>query len=372
MISKLLEKKIVEVDKKFENWDEKMVNIPIYSPKNHVEDLTNSNYYHLISILRHFVKLVSDDYFGNKLGGYNIDLYMLTPSISSPLGPGSDSEGIQIKFGNLTTNLVDSSQFGFEPLLLNGFDLLYCYLPSMRGETPNKRHLNQFYHCEAEIKGTLNDLIPVVEGYIKFLAELLLLQKNVVRRLSRNYKKTHAHINTILSLPAFPRITFDEAINVLELNNCKHMVNYTHLGNDITPEGELKLAELLDFNCPFWITEFDRDRVPFYQKPLPNNEDKVLNADLIFPAIIKGSFGGEIVGCGQRQDSVDEMYKSLKRQGVDPDNYGWYINLRNMPSYSSTSGFGIGIERFIAWALAIDDIKKVILYPRLKNIKTFP
>ena len=71
------------------------------------------------------------------------------------MGPGSDSEVIPIKFGKYNSFLVDSSQFGFEPLLLNKLDKVYCYLPSMRGENPDKRHLNQFFHCEAEIKGTL-------------------------------------------------------------------------------------------------------------------------------------------------------------------------------------------------------------------------
>lgn len=73
---------------------------------------------------------------------------MLTPSVSSPTGPISDSEVIKIKFGKYDSYLVDSSQFGFEPLLLNRLDRVYCYLPSMRGENPDKRHLNQFFHCE--------------------------------------------------------------------------------------------------------------------------------------------------------------------------------------------------------------------------------
>jgi len=61
---------------------------------------------------------------------------MLTPSVSSPMGPGSDSEAIELQFGDLSTFLTDSSQFGFEPLIMNGLDKVYCYLPSMRGEDP--------------------------------------------------------------------------------------------------------------------------------------------------------------------------------------------------------------------------------------------
>jgi asparaginyl-tRNA synthetase len=93
---------------------------------------------------------------------------------------------------------------------------------------------------------------------------------------------------------------------------------------------------------------------------------------LIFPPIIKESFGGEIVGCGQRQDNPKEIYESLYRQNISPEPYEWYINLRKLPKYQVTSGFGLGIERFITWSLCRDDIKNSILYPRLKNVKTYP
>ncbi len=66
------------------------------------------------------------------------------------------------------------------------------------------------------------------------------------------------------------------------------------------------------------------------------------------------------------------MRESLRRQNIKSKHYEWYINLRNLPNYKTTSGFGLGIERFITWALCRDDIKNVIVYPRLKNIKTYP
>ncbi len=188
---------------------------PDYNPETHYLELTRSKYFQALLVLRHHFKMISDDYFGNELGAKNIDLFMLTPSISSPTGPGSDSE-------------------------------------------------------------------------------------------------------------------------------------------------------------PIWIKNFDRDRVPFYQKPDPENPERVICADLIFPPIIEGSFGGEIVGGGQRQDNEDEMRESLKRQNVDAEVYEWYINLRNLPNYEISSGFGLGVERFITWALARDDIKDAIPYPRLKNTRTYP
>lgn len=185
MLSKDIKRVIIEDDKIFENGNYKYL-MPDYSPNNHYKDLCSSDYYRALIVLRHYIKIVSDFYFSEKQKAKNVDLFMFTPSISSPMGQGSDSEAVPIKFGNLDTFLVDSSQFGFEPLIINGLDKVYCYLPSMRGEDSDKRHLNQFYHCEMEMKGELKDLIPIIEGYIRILAEALLLMTNIVEKIKKN------------------------------------------------------------------------------------------------------------------------------------------------------------------------------------------
>lgn len=372
MLPKNFKNQITNDDLKFKGIKLSSFNLPKYNPETHYLELTRSEYFHALIILRHHIKNTSDYYFGIKQGAKNIDLFMLTPSISSPVGPGSDSESIPIKFGKYNSNLVDSSQFGFEPLLLNGIDKVYCYLPSMRGEDPDKRHLNQFFHCEAEIKGSINDLIPIIEKYIKFLSETLLTMPNILARMSLDTEKTLLILHETIKSQKFPEITFDEAISKLIKSGNKQLVNFTKFGRDLTPGGELKLAEILKFDTPFWIKNYDRDRVAFYQKPILGNPNKVLNADLIFPPIIEGSFGGEVVGCGQRQDNPEEMYESLSRQNINSEPYEWYINLRKLPKYQITSGFGLGVERFITWSLCRDDIKDAIPYPRLKNIKTYP
>ncbi|MBN2197594.1 hypothetical protein JW698_00100 [Candidatus Wolfebacteria bacterium] len=372
MIPNYLCDQIKNDDLKFKNINPKFFALPIYDPKTYYIDLTRNRYFQALITLRHYIKVISDYYFGVVCGAKNVDLFMLTSSISSPMGSGSDSEAIPIKFGKFNSNLVDSSQFGFEPLLLNGIDKVYCYLPSMRGEKPDKRHLNQFFHCEAEIKGDMEQLIPIIERYIKILAGALILMPNILERISLNSEKTTISLNKIVGLKKFPEITFDAAVNALIKNSNKALVNFTEFGRDISSEGEIKLAEIFNFNIPFWIRNYDRDRVAFYQKPDPKNLNKVINADLIFPPIIKDAFGGEIIGCGQRQDNCQEMKDSLVRQSIKPEPYEWYIDLRKTPYYRTTSGFGLGIERFITWSLCRDDIKDAILYPRLKDIETYP
>ena len=372
MIPDYLKNHIKVDDLKFDIPEIPFFPLPEYKPDTHYLELTKESYFKGLIVLRHYLKIISDYYFAVECNAKNIDLFMITPSLSSPMGPGSNSSPIPIKFGKYDSFLTDSSQFGFEPLLLNNIDKVYCYLPSMRGEEPDSRHINQFFHCEAEIKGTLHDLIPIVEKYIQIIAEAFLLMPSLIKRMSMNPEQTFLTLNRIRIMKTFPEITFDFAVECLVNSGNKNLVIFHKTGRDISCEGELKLAELLNFSTPFWIKNYDRDRVPFYQKPHPENTDKVINADLIFPPIIQNAFGGEIVGCGQRQDSVEELFNSLSRQNIEIFPYEWYINLRKLPNYKSTSGFGLGIERFITWSLCQHDIKNAILYPRLKDIKTYP
>ena len=373
MLPNYIKKKLLKDDLKISDKSKASFLMPVYNPSNYYKDIALNNYFYALLLLRHYIKFTSDYYFGINLGAKNIDLFMTTPSVSSPMGPGSDSDPIKIKFGKYKTFLIDSSQFGFEPLLLNNFDKVYCYLPSMRGENPDARHLNQFFHCELEIIGNLEDLIPIVEKYIKFLCETVLLMDSSINKISSNSKKTKEILKKVIKLDSFPEITFDKAVNVLIKNKKKKYINFTNHGKDISNKGEIVLMKILKIDTPLWIKYFDRDRTPFYQKPCSENKDKTINADLLFPPITKNAFGGEIVGSGQRQDNPKEMYESLKRQNnISTKPYEWYIDLRRFSNYQTTSGFGLGIERFIAWALAKDNIRDVIPYPRLKNIKMLP
>jgi len=346
--------------------------VPDYDPLNHYLDLTKNKYFVALLYLRSHIKLISDYYFGILIEARNIDLFMLTPSVSSPVGPGSDSQAIPIKLGEISSYLVDSSQFGFEPLLLNDFDKVYCYMPSMRGEDCDKRHLNQFFHCEMEMRGELGEVKRITEGYIKIMCEVLLCIPDIIRLISTNYLKTREVLERVVQTKKFKEISFDAAVKVLEDHGKASLINYADHGRDISADGEMELFKCLGSDMPFWINDFDRDRVPFYQRPSKDNKDKTINADFLFPPLQEGSFGGEVAGSGQRQDDASEMYQSLKRQGINAEPYEWYINLRRQKNYNISSGFGLGIERFISWALGFDDIKKAIIYPRLKNKITYP
>jgi len=149
------------------------------------------------------------------------------------------------------------------------------------------------------------------------------------------------------------------------------LVEYRPYGRVLSNLAEKKISELVsDGSTPVWITHYDRDTVPFYQKPDIKNTDKALNADLILPSI-NGCFGGEALGSGQRQDSPNEIIESMKRQGIkNNSSYEWYIDLRRNKNYKITSGIGMGIERFIAWLVGVKSIADAAVYPVIKNEKS--
>jgi asparaginyl-tRNA synthetase len=323
-------------------------------PTSHISRILNDSYYRLLLNTRNALQMAIHEYF--QLAGFSIvDLYMICQGVSSPMGLGSDSEVIPIPFGSKEAFMVDSAQFGLEPFACLG-EKVYCYLPSFRGEKPDNTHLNQFYHAEAEIPGTLEDVISEIESLLFHLAKRLESQSLVQLSYLDNFTRP------------IRQITFDDAVKILD-NNCE-FVDFQEYGRNITKAGEIELCKILG-NIPLWVIKYDRDVVPFYQQPDSNQPDKVLNADLLVPAN-KTGLGGEILGCGQRQSTSQEIIVSMKRQGVENiGQYDWYLNLRNEAQYKTTSGFGLGIERFLAYLLDKASIAEVCLYPVAHNLPLF-
>lgn len=364
----LLFETIASIDAKIGLLPKEACAVPVFEPAQYFETAATSKYVAALALMRHALRQATEHYFASAVGAVGVDLFMFTSSVSSPMGPGSDSEAIPFTLGALETYLVDSSQFGFEPLVLNGLEQVYCYLPSMRGEKPDARHLNQFYHCEYEGRGGLADAMAIAEGYVQALAAALRNMPNAIERLSSDPQATARALAAIAAAKEFDRMRFSDAAASLSGGG----IRATEHGRDITSAGELSLLRARGSLAPMWLTHFDRDRVAFYQKPDPQDPGSVLNADLLFLPIAEGAFGGEIVGLGQRQDTPEEIAASLARQNIDAAPYEWYIQLRRMPGYLATSGFGLGIERFIAWALGLATIRDAALYPRLRDIPVVP
>ncbi len=342
----------------------KNIKTKFYNPKNHILNLQNEDYYYNLILLRNTIQSAVDKYF-NILNAPKIDLFLISRGVSSPMGKGSDSVPVPIKFGNKDTYLVDSAQFGMEPLVQSRFKLVYCYLPSFRGEDPDDRHLNQFYHCEAEVRGGYVKCMKIAEELFKYIVKEVL--KSSEEKKFKFENSNLESLNKIISTN-FQVITFDEAVKLLEKYQLRHLVKSFPFGRVLTKEGEIQVGKLVGKSMyPVWVTKYDRDTVPFYQMPDPQNPKKVLNADLILPKINHG-FGGEALGLGQRQNTSKGILDSMKKQSVKAKvDYKWYLELRDAGDYKITSGFGLGIERFIAWILGLNSIVDAAIYPVLKG-----
>jgi asparaginyl-tRNA synthetase len=324
----------------------------------------------------HYVRLIKDPWYKalvevqNLIHIYTIEFYkqkniktlflpITTGSISSPMGLGSDSIPVSVDLFGIKTFLADSMQFMLEYGCRLFNEGCYYIMPSFRGEVPDSRHLCQFFHSEAEIPGGLDDVIQLVEEYLSFLC----------RKILRSFGDSLLEINgdnspveKIASLQdGIPRISVDKAIELL--NNSSDYVDIHPTGfKSINYLGELKLISI--FDGAVWLTNFDHLSVPFYQGFDQNNSGKALNADLLMGI-------GELVGAGERHESRDELLEALRFHEVSPHDYEWYLGMKEKYPMK-TSGFGMGIERFILWLFNHNDIRDCELLPRRNGVNIFP
>jgi asparaginyl-tRNA synthetase len=283
-------------------------------------------------------------------------LPITTGCISSPMGLGSDSHPVPVNIAGIETYLADSMQFMLEYGCRFAQPGCSYFMPSFRGEKEDQTHLSQFYHSEAEIQGSLSDVIQLVERYIKFMCtQILEHHASSIESVTKNL----SHIEKVATFSnCFPQITFDEAVNLLDNNSQFIKVKEPGI-RVLTRQGEQAL--IAKFDGFVWVTEFDHLSVPFYQA-FTAGEKKSKSADLLFGL-------GEVVGAGERHTTGAEMLRALELHKVDPSTYKWYYQMKeNFPL--QTAGFGLGTERFICWLLKNNDVRDCQLIPRFNGIKT--
>ncbi|MFK7824920.1 MAG: asparagine synthetase A [Oligoflexales bacterium] len=322
----------------------------------HFQSVLTNEWYKVVSSLFSEVTCTTIDFF-RKEGLSPVLLPITCPSISSPMGLGSDSLPVEIELHNEKIYLADSMQFHLEYLLRIQSQGVFYIMPTFRGEDPDATHLNQFFHAEAEIQGGFFDVMQLVNKYV------LQLTKNINSKLSCDLNKVGInteHLDLFINLNGkVPVVAFEDVFN-----DFKDSEYIEYINSDtpiITRKGELKLIEI--FKGPVWLSHPRHNSVPFYQG-WSEDRKSALSADLLLGL-------GEVVGCGERHTSYQDTYESLKSHGVNHEEYDWYLRLkREFPL--KTAGFGLGIERFLAWVLKHNDIRDLALFNRLKGIKSAP
>jgi asparaginyl-tRNA synthetase len=152
----------------------------------------------------------------------------------------------------------------------------------------------------------------------------------------------------------FSRITYDDAVKLVQ----KSMPDFKW-GTDMGYEEEKVLTE--NFDQPFFVSHFPKGTKAFYHMPDPKNPDVTLSVDLLAP---EGY--GEITGGGQRIHELKSLLTRMREEGLKPEDYEWYVDLRRYGTVPH-SGFGLGVERTLAWICKLEHIRDAIAFPRLIN-----
>jgi asparaginyl-tRNA synthetase len=312
-----------------------------------------SDWYKIISRLQNKFVCYTHEFYKNKC--YDFQMFPVTTgSTTSPMDVGSDSLPVKVCIDGIETYLADSMQFFLEFACRLNNNGNYYIAPSFRGELADKRHLCQFYHSEAEILGNLKDVIFLVEEYLEFLISHYF--RDSLRDIIR-ITKNDSHIIQMLNMlkTGLPSCTFSEAINLLQNNRDSFVYKNGILV--ITSVGEKLLIK--HFGGAVWLLYPEHMSVPFYQARNKENPKLAQCADLLFGI-------GETVGAGQRHYLIDNIIESLQTHSIDISEYEWYIDMKSLIPMQ-TSGFGMGVERFLLWLLQHDDIRDMQLFPRFNG-----
>jgi asparaginyl-tRNA synthetase len=325
----------------------------------HYLSVLNHPWYRHIVKIQHEVHTILHNFFTQQ-GLVTVLMPITTASISSPMGLGSDSLPVEIDLFGVKTYLADSMQFMLEFGCRLHEPGVYYIMPCFRGEKTDQYHLPQFYHVEAEIVGDIRTVINLVNKMLYQLS-LQLLQRCHASIVA--IAGSTDHIEAVLSLnEQYPEYRMDEIGPELQQENADWVKSHAAGFDYITRSGE---AELIRRNhgAPVWITHFDHLSTPFYQA-YEQTTGRALNADLLLGSC-------EVVGAGQRHITREQVQEALDHHKVSTEPYSWYMRMRDERSLE-TSGFGMGLERYMLWLLQQDDIRDIPLLYRENGLAVTP
>lgn len=279
-------------------------------------------------------------------GFLRVDAPILTPAAVEGTTTLFDTQYFDLGSAYLT----QSGQLYNEAAAM-AFGRVYCFGPTFRAEkSKTRRHLIEFWMLEPEV--AYLDL----DGYMALAEDFV---GSVVARILERCREPLAVLERDLALlervrPPFPRISYDEALRLLA--DAGKPVAW---GEDLGGDEETAVSQ--QFDRPVFIHRYPTQCKAFYMQPDPERPDVVLGADLIAP---EGY--GEIIGGGERVHDLDLLRARLAEHSLPEATYQWYLDLRRYGSVPH-SGFGIGIERTVAWLCGIEHVREAIPFPRLLN-----
>jgi asparaginyl-tRNA synthetase len=225
---------------------------------------------------------------------------------------------------------------------------VYCFGPTFRAEkSKTRRHLTEFWMVEPEVAFNDSDAnMRLQEELVSYLVG------RTLDRRSEELKELERDVAPLERVQApFPRISYSDAVT--RLNALGSDMSW---GSDLGGDDETLLAR--EYDRPILVYNYPKQVKAFYMKENPADPRTVLNNDCLAP---EGY--GEIIGGSQREDDYDKLLSRIRAQGLDPEAYRWYLDLRKYGTFVH-SGFGLGIERTVAWICGIPHIREAIAFPR--------
>jgi asparaginyl-tRNA synthetase len=251
-------------------------------------------------------------------------------------------------FEDTTAYLTQSGQLYNEADAM-ALGRVYCFGPTFRAEkSKTRRHLTEFWMVEPEVAyATLDDVIELAEGLVVSVVS------RVLERRGGELKALERDTSKLESVKApFPRVSYDEAAQIL-----REKGQPFEYGGDLGGTDETVLSE--QFDRPVAVHRYPAAVKAFYMKPDPEQPDKALCVDVLAP---EGY--GEIIGGGQRLDDYDLLLQRIDEHKLPREAFEWYLDLRRYGSVPH-GGFGMGIERVVAWICGLEHVRETIPYPRM-------
>jgi asparaginyl-tRNA synthetase len=242
------------------------------------------------------------------------------------------------------------------------FGRVYCFGPTFRAEkSKTRRHLQEFWMVEPEIAFCkLEQLLEIEEQYVSYIVQTVLAECAAELKL---LERDTAHLERVVA--PFHRISYDDAVKMINEAAAQGVTvppNDDPLppiewGGDFGSPHETFVAS--QFDKPVFVHHYPSAVKAFYMEPEPGRAEVCRSADLLAP---EGY--GEIIGGSERMSDPELLLAAIDRHGLPREAYQWYIDLRRYGSVPH-SGFGLGVERTVAWICGLDHIRETIAFPRM-------
>jgi asparaginyl-tRNA synthetase len=275
--------------------------------------------------------------------------------IDSPIFTPAACEGtstlFEVQYFDDKAYLTQSGQLYAEAAAM-ALGKVYCFGPTFRAEkSKTRRHLTEFWMLEPEVAyATLQDILQLAEDMlVSVVGEVLRRRKPELEALERDLGKLEA------IRPPFPRLSYDEAAKILS----QHPESTFRYGDDFGAGDETILSTMHD--RPVMVHRYPTAVKAFYMKRDPQDAGKALCVDVLGPEGV-----GELIGGSQREDDLEALERRIAEHGLPKDAFQWYLDLRRYGSVPH-SGFGLGLERTVAWIAGVEHVREASPFPRMLN-----